>query len=178
VLAAAAAPAFRCRVRVMSALSTPVRCARRCCAPIVRAPHLLRSAHALCCTSVKAHALSCRLRVAPVAMARPSCGRSPATPVSARAQVASITENGGGSNYPYRCSKIAANMATKSMSIDLEPRGVTCTILHPGWVRTDMTQGQGKLDVDESVAGMLKVLESGVKLNGEWYHADGRHLPW
>ena len=43
-------------------------------------------------------------------------------------QVASITENGGGSNYPYRCSKIAANMATKSMSIDLEPRGITSTI--------------------------------------------------
>ena len=93
-------------------------------------------------------------------------------------QVASITENGGGSNYPYRCSKIAANMATKSMSIDLEPRGITSTILHPGYVRTEMTGGQGKLDVDESVAGMLKVLESGVKLNGEWYHSDGRHLPW
>jgi NAD(P)-dependent dehydrogenase (short-subunit alcohol dehydrogenase family) len=46
--------------------------------------------------------------------------------------VASITENESGGNYPYRCSKIAANMAVKSMSIDLAPRGITSTILHPG----------------------------------------------
>jgi hypothetical protein len=66
-------------------------------------------------------------------------------------QVASITENEGGSNYPYRCSKIAANMATKSMSIDLAPAGITSTILHPGYVRTDMTGAAGLIDVPESV---------------------------
>ena len=52
--------------------------------------------------------------------------------------------------------------------MDLEPMGITSTILHPGYVRTEMTGGQGFLDVDESVQGMLKVLESGVPLNGEW----------
>jgi NAD(P)-dependent dehydrogenase (short-subunit alcohol dehydrogenase family) len=92
--------------------------------------------------------------------------------------VASITENGSGGNYAYRCSKIAANMATKSLSIDLAPLGVTATILHPGYVRTDMTGGNGLIDVRESVEGMLDVLESGVPLNGEWYHTSGRHLPW
>lgn len=92
--------------------------------------------------------------------------------------VASITENGSGGVYAYRCSKIAANMATKSMSIDLEPRGITCTILHPGYVRTDMTAGNGLIDADESVRGMLDVLESGKPLHGEWYHTSGRHLPW
>jgi NAD(P)-dependent dehydrogenase (short-subunit alcohol dehydrogenase family) len=92
-------------------------------------------------------------------------------------QVASIEENGYGSYYPYRGSKSAANMATKSMSLDLESRGITCTILHPGYVRTDMTGGDGIIDVEESVGGMLEVLESGVKLNGEWYHSNGRHLP-
>ena len=80
--------------------------------------------------------------------------------------------------YAYRCSKTAANMATKSMSIDLAPRGITCTILHPGYVRTDMTGGSGNIEVGESVGGMLTVLESGVPLNGEWYHTTGRHLPW
>ena len=93
-------------------------------------------------------------------------------------QVASIEENGSGGYYPYRCSKIAANMATKSMSIDLEPQGITSTILHPGYVRTEMTGGQGFLDTKQSITGMIKVLESGVELNGEWYHSDGRHLPW
>jgi NAD(P)-dependent dehydrogenase (short-subunit alcohol dehydrogenase family) len=93
-------------------------------------------------------------------------------------QVASIAENEGGGLYAYRCSKIAANMATKSMSIDLDAKGITCTILHPGYVRTDMTNGNGYIDKEESVEGMLTVLESGVPLNGEWYHTSGRHLPW
>lgn len=93
-------------------------------------------------------------------------------------QVGSVTENEGGGLYAYRCSKSAANMAVKSMSIDLKPQGITSTILHPGYVRTDMTGGNGNMDVDESVRGMLDVLESGVPLNGEWYHSSGRHLPW
>jgi len=80
--------------------------------------------------------------------------------------------------YAYRCSKIAANMATKSLSIDLAPRGITATILHPGYVRTGMTGGNGNIEAGESVRGMLAVLESGRPLNGEWYHASGRHLPW
>lgn len=94
-------------------------------------------------------------------------------------QVGSITENGSGRNYAYRCSKIAANMVMKSMSIDLAQKGITSTILHPGYVRTDMTGGAGLIDVPESVKGMLDVLESKDKpLNGEWYHTTGRHLPW
>lgn len=97
---------------------------------------------------------------------------------TADVQVASITENQGGNQYAYRCSKIAANMATKSMSIDLLPQGITSTILHPGYVRTDMTGGNGLIDVDESVRGMIDVLESGIELNGQWYHTSGRHLPW
>eukprot|EP01025_Chloroclados_australasicus_P067862 TRINITY_DN9411_c0_g2_i1.p1 TRINITY_DN9411_c0_g2~~TRINITY_DN9411_c0_g2_i1.p1 ORF type:complete len:140 (-),score=7.04 TRINITY_DN9411_c0_g2_i1:213-602(-) len=92
--------------------------------------------------------------------------------------VASITENEGGSNYAYRCSKIAGNMAVKSMSIDLASEGITSTILHPGYVRTDMTAGNGLIETPESVEGMIRVLESGVPLNGEWYHTSGRHLPW
>jgi NAD(P)-dependent dehydrogenase (short-subunit alcohol dehydrogenase family) len=70
-------------------------------------------------------------------------------------------------------------MVVKNLSIELAPKGITCTILHPGYVRTDMTGGAGLIDVDESVKGMLAVLESKDKpLNGEWYHTSGRHLPW
>lgn len=32
---------------------------------------------------------------------------------------------------------------TKSLSIDLEDDGVTCVLLHPGWVKTDMTGNSG-----------------------------------
>jgi NAD(P)-dependent dehydrogenase (short-subunit alcohol dehydrogenase family) len=93
-------------------------------------------------------------------------------------QVASISENEMGKYYAYRCSKTALNMATKSMSIDLAPRGIVATVLHPGYVRTDMNDGKGIIDPPESVRGMIQVLESGVQLNGEFYHTSGRHLPW
>jgi hypothetical protein len=47
-----------------------------------------------------------------------------------------------------------------------------------GYVRTNMTGGQGLIDVTESVAGMLGVLESSKQLNGEWYDFKGEKIPW
>ena len=33
-------------------------------------------------------------------------------------------------------------------------------LLHPGFVRTDMTNGKGLIDTEESVSGMLKAIEA------------------
>jgi len=38
----------------------------------------------------------------------------------------------------YRSSKAAVNMVMRSLAIDLAPRGITCVVVNPGWVRTDM----------------------------------------
>jgi hypothetical protein len=51
-------------------------------------------------------------------------------------------------------------------------------VLPAGYVRTNMTGGQGLIDVHESVAGMLGVLESSKQLNGEWYDFKGEKIPW
>lgn len=56
-----------------------------------------------------------------------------------------------------RSSKAALNIITKSMSIDLEPLGVTCVLLHPGWVQTRMTNNSGLIDTTTCVSGLLKV---------------------
>ena len=37
---------------------------------------------------------------------------------------------------------------------------VGVVLLHPGYVRTDMTGGKGLIDVDESVGGMVKAIEA------------------
>lgn len=93
-------------------------------------------------------------------------------------QVGSIDDNGSGGGYAYRASKAALNIVTKSLSIDLQKEGVTCTLLHPGWVKTDMTSNNGLIDVETSVGGMIGVLESGVDLQGSWHDYAGKSIPW
>ena len=56
--------------------------------------------------------------------------------------------------------------------------GITCVLLHPGYVRTDMTGRAGLIDPIESAAGMIGVLESGRKLNGEWYDYKAEQIAW
>lgn len=94
-------------------------------------------------------------------------------------RMGSIEDNDSGGRYGYRISKAALNAAAKSLSIDLKPDGIAIAILHPGYVRTDMTGGNGLINTDESVWGMMKVME---KLNlentGTFWHTNGEVLPW
>ena len=80
--------------------------------------------------------------------------------VNISTKVASIEGNGMGGLYPYRASKTALNMVTKNLSIDLAPKGILCVILHPGHVSTDMGTSKAPTTPQESISGMLKVLES------------------
>jgi len=41
-----------------------------------------------------------------------------------------------------------------------------------------MTGGNGLINVDQSVSGMLSVLESSRPLSGRWYAWDGKEIPW
>ncbi|NXJ65285.1 H17B6 dehydrogenase, partial [Rostratula benghalensis] len=40
--------------------------------------------------------------------------------------------------YSYRASKDAQNMVKKSLAAELQEKGILCTAIHPGWVKTDM----------------------------------------
>jgi NAD(P)-dependent dehydrogenase (short-subunit alcohol dehydrogenase family) len=50
----------------------------------------------------------------------------------------SIGDNTSGGAISYRSSKAAVNMVMRSLAIDLAPRGITCVVVNPGWVLTDM----------------------------------------
>ena len=94
-------------------------------------------------------------------------------------RMGSITDNTSGGAYGYRMSKAAVNAVGKSLSIDLAPRGVAVVLLHPGWVRTDMTGGNGLVDADASAAGLLaRIDELTLESTGTFVHMDGTPLPW
>jgi NAD(P)-dependent dehydrogenase (short-subunit alcohol dehydrogenase family) len=94
-------------------------------------------------------------------------------------RMGSIDDNDSGGSYAYRMSKAALNAAGKSLSIDLKPRGIAVGILHPGWVRTDMTGHGGLIDTDESVDGLLKRMDGlNLENSGTFWHTNGEVLPW
>ncbi|KAJ7581192.1 oxidoreductase-like protein [Mycena floridula] len=49
----------------------------------------------------------------------------------------------GGGNYGHHASKAALNMVGKLLSLDLQDKGIIISIVHPGFMRTEMTAGVG-----------------------------------
>jgi NAD(P)-dependent dehydrogenase (short-subunit alcohol dehydrogenase family) len=94
-------------------------------------------------------------------------------------RMGSIADNSSGSRYGYRMSKAAVNMAGVSLSHDLKPQGVAVAILHPGWVRTDMTGNTGLVDAPESAQGLLARIDAlTLETSGGFWHMNGERLPW
>jgi len=94
-------------------------------------------------------------------------------------RMGSIADNDSGGSYAYRMSKSALNAAGKSLSIDLKDKGISVAILHPGWVRTDMTGHGGLVDPSESAAGLLqRMAELTLENSGTFWHMNGDVLPW
>ncbi len=94
-------------------------------------------------------------------------------------RMGSIDDNTSGGSYGYRMSKAALNMAGKSLAEDLKARDIAVAILHPGFVRTDMTEGRGFVDPPESAAGLLaRIDELTLQTTGGFWHANGERLPW
>jgi NAD(P)-dependent dehydrogenase (short-subunit alcohol dehydrogenase family) len=60
----------------------------------------------------------------------------------------------------YSASKAALNSLSRSLAASLGRRRVTVLAVAPGWVRTDMGGRSATLSVEESVRGIVDVLES------------------
>ena len=94
-------------------------------------------------------------------------------------RMGSMGDNGSGGYYGYRMSKAALNAAGVSLARDLKPRGVAVIMLHPGMVRTRMIGGQGMIEAEESVRGLLRRIdELGLETTGRFLHQNGDVLPW
>jgi len=94
-------------------------------------------------------------------------------------RMGSIDDNTSGGRYGYRMSKAAVNMAGRSLAHDLASDGVAVVILHPGFVRTEMTGHEGLIDPPESAAGLIeRIDELDLGSSGTFWHANGEPLPW
>jgi NAD(P)-dependent dehydrogenase (short-subunit alcohol dehydrogenase family) len=91
----------------------------------------------------------------------------------------SLTDNTSGGSIPYRSSKAAVNMVMRSAAIDLVPRSITCVLINPGWVKTDMGGPNATLSPQQSVSAMRRLIEKLVPDDsGKFYNYDGREYPW
>ena len=86
--------------------------------------------------------------------------------------------------YGYRMSKAAVNMVMRAMHADLKGQGYVIGLIAPGQVQTELLfdsgfRGPGSITVDESVEGLLKVID-GVTAEtvGLPVNYNGDTIPW
>jgi NAD(P)-dependent dehydrogenase (short-subunit alcohol dehydrogenase family) len=92
-------------------------------------------------------------------------------------RMGSIGDNGSGGYYGYRMSKAALNAAGMSLARDLASSGVAVAILHPGYVRTDMTDGAGNIDPADAAAQLVDRIDGLTpETTGTFWHANGQVL--
>jgi NAD(P)-dependent dehydrogenase (short-subunit alcohol dehydrogenase family) len=91
----------------------------------------------------------------------------------------SIADNTSGGAFAYRSSKAAVNMVMRSLAIDLAPRGITCVVINPGWVRTDMGGPHGTQTPAESVTKLRRLIDNLKPIHsGKFFNHDGREYAW
>jgi NAD(P)-dependent dehydrogenase (short-subunit alcohol dehydrogenase family) len=99
--------------------------------------------------------------------------------VAVTSRMGSITLNLSGGHYGYRASKAGLNAIMRSLAIDLSPRGITVTSIHPGWVDTAGGGAEAAVPVEESVASMRRVIAGlGNHETGQIFDYKGMPLAW
>ena len=99
---------------------------------------------------------------------------------SERRLIVTLTSGMGSlASIAYRSSKAAVNMVMRSLAIDLAPRGITCVVVNPGWVRTDMGGAHATLAPAESVTALRRLIETlGPTQSGKFFNYDGCEYAW
>lgn len=99
--------------------------------------------------------------------------------INISSEMGSIAQRTYGGSYAYCASKAALNMSTRGLAADLGRQGIVCVALDPGWVKTDMGGRNAPLAREESVYGLLRVIEHLTRAdNGSYKRWNGRSLPW
>lgn len=106
-------------------------------------------------------------------------GISRAAVINVTSILGSVSLNTIGGYNGYRESKAALNMASRSLACQLKEYGILVTVLHPGWVQTDMGGPNAILTIDKSVNDIIKTLYSlNEKHQSGFVQYDGKELAW
>ena len=120
--------------------------------------------------------------LAPLLLAKSLIGQMPhgAKLALVTSRMGSIEDNTSGGSYGYRMSKVALNIAGRSLSIDLKHRGIAVAILHPGLVSTRMINfNPNGISTKTAVLGLLaRIDELELETSGTFWHSNGEQLPW
>lgn len=97
-------------------------------------------------------------------------------------KMASLAVNGAGA-YAYRSSKTALNMAVRCFTQEHKKDDISCLLLHPGHVRTDMGGLEGEIDIATSVTGMRKIVDQitpacPANMDTGYFNYDGSRISW
>jgi len=99
--------------------------------------------------------------------------------IAITSRMGSIDDNTSGGYIPYRSSKAALNMTWKSIAVELKSKHVIATVLHPGWVKTDMGGPNADITTDVSVKGLTQhISKLTMKDSGKFYSYEGKAIPW
>ena len=91
----------------------------------------------------------------------------------------SIDDCHSGRSYAYRASKTVLNMFSVAMKKESLEHNISFLILHPGWVKTRMGGEHAPVELNESVDGMLNLIDSHtLEDSGRFVQYDGVDLPW
>lgn len=101
------------------------------------------------------------------------------------AKVVSITSQMGAISldmtvaYAYCTSKAALNKYMKMAALELAKENILVSVIHPGWVRTDMGGPNADLTPLESATGIANVIgKLNAANNGSFWKWDGEEHAW
>ncbi|GHC15651.1 short-chain dehydrogenase [Kushneria pakistanensis] len=95
-------------------------------------------------------------------------------------RMGSVSLNDSGDRELYRASKAALNSLTRGFAVnEAIPAGVGVLNLHPGWVQTDMGGDDAPVTVEQSVTGLVSVLEGALgRVEQRFVDFEGQTLTW
>ena len=93
--------------------------------------------------------------------------------------MASLTDHTYGGSNAYCISKAGLNMLMRGAAAEFKSDGIIAIALDLGWVKTDMGGPHAALSPDESVRGIIRVVDGlTMQDSGQFWRWDGQHNAW